>query len=84
MALDGLSANDLKWASRRTPPYWAILCGLLHITFVTSLLLPDEQRGYEQNSAATLLDVVTFYNLRFNIGLTNAQMKDLAAFLETM
>jgi len=31
-----------------------------------------------------LLDVVNFYNLRFNIGLTNTQMKDLAAFLQTL
>ena len=31
---------------------------------------------FHNGSAATLLDVVNFYNLRFNIGLTNAQMKD--------
>ena len=39
---------------------------------------------FHNGSAATLLDAVNFYNLRFNIGLTNAQMKDLAAFLETL
>ncbi|MFZ3252593.1 MAG: hypothetical protein WA214_27335 [Pseudolabrys sp.] len=39
---------------------------------------------FHNGSAATLLDVVNFYNLRFNIGLTNAQMKDLAAFLQTL
>jgi hypothetical protein len=35
-------------------------------------------------SAATLLDVVNFDNLRFNIGLTATQMNDLAAFLQTL
>jgi cytochrome c peroxidase len=39
---------------------------------------------FHNGSAATLLDVVNFYNLRFNIGLTAAQMSDLAAFLQTL
>jgi cytochrome c peroxidase len=39
---------------------------------------------FHNGSAATLLDVVNFYNLRFNIGLTDAQMSDLAAFLQTL
>ena len=39
---------------------------------------------FHNGSAATLLDVVNFYNLRFNIGLSAAQMSDLAAFLQTL
>jgi len=39
---------------------------------------------FHNGSAATLLDAVNFYNLRFSIGLTAAQMSDLAAFLETL
>jgi cytochrome c peroxidase len=39
---------------------------------------------FHNGSAATLLDVVNFYNLRFNIGFTAAQMTDLAAFLQTL
>jgi cytochrome c peroxidase len=39
---------------------------------------------FHNGSAATLLDAVTFYNLRFAIGLTPAQMSDLAAFLQTL
>jgi cytochrome c peroxidase len=39
---------------------------------------------FHNGSAATLLDAVNFYNLRFNIGLTPAQMSDLAAFLQTL
>jgi cytochrome c peroxidase len=39
---------------------------------------------FHNGSAATLLDVVKFYNLRFNMGLTSAQMNDLAAFLQTL
>ena len=39
---------------------------------------------FHNGSAATLLDVVNFYNLRFNIGLTAGQMRDLAAFLQTL
>ena len=39
---------------------------------------------FHNGSAATLLDVVNFYNLRFNIGLTASQMNDLVAFLQTL
>jgi cytochrome c peroxidase len=39
---------------------------------------------FHNGSAATLLDVVIFYNLRFNMGLNEAQKKDLAAFLQTL
>jgi hypothetical protein len=39
---------------------------------------------FHNGSAATLLDAVNFYNLRFNIGLNPAQMSDLAAFLQTL
>jgi cytochrome c peroxidase len=39
---------------------------------------------FHNGSAATLLDVVIFYNQRFNIGLTAPQMNDLVAFLQTL
>ena len=39
---------------------------------------------FHNGSAATLLDAVNFYNLRFNLGLTADQMSDLAAFLQTL
>jgi cytochrome c peroxidase len=39
---------------------------------------------FHNGSAATLQDVVDFYNQRFNIGLTPAQMNDMAAFLGTL
>jgi hypothetical protein len=39
---------------------------------------------FHNGSAATLLDVVNFYNLRFNLGLGAAQMRDLVAFLQTL
>jgi cytochrome c peroxidase len=39
---------------------------------------------FHNGSAATLQDVVDFYNQRFNIGLTPAQMNDMAAFLATL
>jgi len=39
---------------------------------------------FHNGSAATLLDAVNFYNLRFNIGLSAAQMSDMAAFLQTL
>ncbi|MGA7807845.1 hypothetical protein [Bradyrhizobium sp.] len=32
---------------------------------------------------ATLLDVVTFYNNRFNVGLTDQNIADLVAFLRS-
>ena len=39
---------------------------------------------FHNGSAATLLDVVNFYNQRFNIGLTEQQKGDLAAFLGSL
>lgn len=35
-------------------------------------------------SAATLMDVVNFYNTRFTLNLTNQQKTDLVAFLKTL
>jgi len=39
---------------------------------------------FHNGSAATLLDVVNFYDQRFGIGFTDAQKRDLAAFLRTL
>ncbi len=39
---------------------------------------------FHNGSAATLTDVVNFYNQRFNIGLTNQQKQDLVNFLNTL
>ena len=39
---------------------------------------------FHNGSAATLLDVVNFYDQRFSIGLTDAEKRDLAAFLQTL
>jgi hypothetical protein len=39
---------------------------------------------FHNGSAATLLDVVNFYNDRFNIGMTEQQKADLAAFLRSL
>ena len=39
---------------------------------------------FHNGAAATLLDVVNFYNLRFGLGLTDTQMRDLASFLQTL
>jgi|SRR5665213_177349 len=39
---------------------------------------------FHNGSAATLQDAVNFYNLRFNIGFTVAQMQDLTAFLQSL
>jgi cytochrome c peroxidase len=39
---------------------------------------------FHDGSAATLMDVVNFYNTRFGIGLTERQKKDLVAFLKTL
>jgi cytochrome c peroxidase len=39
---------------------------------------------FHNGSAATLLDVVDFYNSRFAIGLTPAERADLAAFLRVL
>ena len=35
---------------------------------------------FHNGSARTLADVVTFYDQRFNIGFTEQEQKDLAAF----
>jgi cytochrome c peroxidase len=39
---------------------------------------------FHNGSAATLLDVVNFYNDRFNIGMSEQQKEDLAAFLRSL
>jgi len=39
---------------------------------------------FHNGSAATLLDVVNFYDQRFNIGFTGQDRRDLAAFLQTL
>ena len=39
---------------------------------------------FHNGSAATLNDVVEFYNTRFGIGLTDAEISDLVAFLRTL
>jgi len=39
---------------------------------------------FHNGSAATLDDAVTFYNTRFNIGLTKRESKDIVAFLRTL
>jgi cytochrome c peroxidase len=39
---------------------------------------------FHNGSAATLLDVVNFYDQRFTIGLTDQDKRDLAAFLQTL
>jgi len=39
---------------------------------------------FHNGSAATLTDVVNFYNQRFDMGLTAQQINDLAAFLNTL
>jgi hypothetical protein len=46
----------------------------------------DSPSGCEtkDGSAATLLDVVNFYNQRFGIGFTDQQKKDLVNFLNTL
>ncbi len=39
---------------------------------------------FHNGSAATLLDVVEFYNQRFDIGFTDQQEADLVAFLSSL
>jgi cytochrome c peroxidase len=39
---------------------------------------------FHDGSAATLMDVVNFYDLRFAMGLTESEKKDLVAFLRTL
>jgi cytochrome c peroxidase len=39
---------------------------------------------FHNGGAATLLDVVDFYDQRFNIGFTHQQKADLVAFLSSL
>ena len=39
---------------------------------------------FHNGSAATLMDVVNFYEQRFNLNLTDEQKQDLVAFLSTL
>ena len=46
--------------------------------------LPIRAPYFHNGSAATLTDAVNFYNQRFGIGLTDAEISDLVAFLRTL
>jgi len=39
---------------------------------------------FHNGSAATLMDVVNFYDQRFSIGFTDQQKQDLVNFLNTL
>ena len=39
---------------------------------------------FHNGAAATLLDAVNFYDIRFKLHLTNQQKADLVAFLRTL
>jgi cytochrome c peroxidase len=39
---------------------------------------------FHNGSAASLIDVVSFYDVRFSLGLTDQQKADLVAFLRTL
>jgi cytochrome c peroxidase len=71
-----------------TDPGGAITTGLT--SFIGSFKVPN-LRGlptrapyFHDGSAATLEEVVDFYNVRFNIGLTSQEQSDLAAFLRAL
>jgi len=46
--------------------------------------LPARAPYFHNGSAATLLDVVNFYDQRFNMGLTDDEKADLVAFMNTL
>ncbi|MGA9800506.1 MAG: hypothetical protein WBQ68_15950, partial [Terriglobales bacterium] len=46
--------------------------------------LPARAPYFHNGSAATLLDVVNFYDQRFNMGLTDGEKADLVAFMNTL
>ena len=39
---------------------------------------------FHDGSAATLADVINFYDMRFGIGLTSQEKADLVAFLQAL
>ena len=58
-------------------------------TLCTLFLLERSHRHarapyFHNGSAASLLDVVNFYNTRFKLSLTDQQKSDLVAFLRTL
>ena len=57
------------------------------MTGVQTCALPIYRRRapyFHNGSAATLRDVVNFYDTRFNLHLTDQQKSDLVAFLKTL
>lgn len=71
-----------------TDPGAALTFGFTNLigAFKTPILRGLAARApyFHDGSAATLEDVVDFYNLRFNIGLAERQKSDLAAFLRSL
>ena len=46
--------------------------------------MPRDRRTFNDGQSATLMDVVNFYNDRFQVGLTTEEKEDLVAFLKTL
>jgi cytochrome c peroxidase len=46
--------------------------------------LPVRLPLFHAGTAATMLDLIDFYDARFEINLTQPQKNDLASFLETL
>ena len=44
----------------------------------------NKGRFYHDGRFATLLDVVNHYNVRFNLGLSNAEKHDLVEYLKSL
>jgi hypothetical protein len=84
------TACDVPGETRRvvTDPGRALISGLWKDVgrFKGPILrgLSGRAPYFHNGSAATLDDVIAFYNLRFNLDLTDQQKADLAAFLKAL
>ena len=54
------------------------------LTAVFDIPLPARAPYFHKGGAATLNDVVEFYNQRFTLNLSSQQKSDLVAFLKTL
>ena len=83
---DDLSRNGLIPAGGRCCNWMACRSARDARCFKGPILRGLAGRGpyFHNGSAATLLDAVHFYDMRFELGLTDEQKADLAAFLRTL
>ena len=86
-ALFGQTTNRLTLEQAKTialTNHPQILAAQDEAAYTEQQVIASRAPYFHNGSAMTLSNVVQFYNVRFNIGLTEAEKADLVAFLNAL